>query len=113
MRWADANDAGNDHGLAIDDLSVSATTTVLDGPPAVSSFTPANSASNVPVTTAVTVNFSEAVNLTADAVTLGCPTGTPVAFTGLPATNVISITLTPSVALPSNTTCTATVSRRR
>ena len=37
------------------------------------------------------------------------PAGTAKTFTGLPATNVTSLTLTPSAALPANTTCKVTV----
>src|SRR4029078_7147713 len=47
LRWQDPNDTGNDHGLAIDDFSVTANS--VDDAPTVSSTTPATSASNVAV----------------------------------------------------------------
>ncbi|MCB9138855.1 MAG: ExeM/NucH family extracellular endonuclease [Caldilineaceae bacterium] len=81
-----------------------------DTPPAVSGASPADAATNVPVNATITVNFNEAVDLTASAFTLACPTGTPVSFTAaLPANDVTSITLTPDADLPDSTTCTVTV----
>ncbi len=73
--------------------------------------TPASSATNVSINTTIKIDFSEAVDLTASAVTLECPVGTTKTFSGLPATNVTSVTLTPSAALPNNTTCKVTVAK--
>ncbi len=89
--------------------NVSSTFTT-DTPPAVTTTTPANAATNVAPSTAVTINFSKAVNVTATAFTLQCPTGTPEAFTLAPAPpgGASSFTLTPSAPLPVATTCTVT-----
>ncbi|HLX10432.1 MAG TPA: Ig-like domain-containing protein, partial [Thermoanaerobaculia bacterium] len=86
-------------------------TFTTDGPPTVTSTSPANGATSVPLTSTVTVNFSKAVNVTASAFKLECPTGTPEAFTISPAPpgGATSFTLTPSASLPQGTTCTVTV----
>lgn len=112
LRWSDPDDSGADHGLSVDDLTVTATTSVVDNPPTVTSTTPANGDIDVPVNTAITVQFSESVDVTAAAFTVECPIGTPVSFTttpALPATGVTSVTLNPTGALPNNTLCTVTV----
>jgi hypothetical protein len=112
LRWSDPNDAGNDHGLAIDDLTVTASAATVDDPPAVVSTNPANGDPNVAVDTAITVQFSESVDVTADAFTVECPVGTPVTFSSnptLPATGASSVVLTPDSDLPNDTACTVTV----
>lgn len=109
LRWTDVNDSGNDHGLSIDDLTVSATTgTPPDAPPQVSSHSPTAGATGVAVSSNITINFNETVDVTSSGVTLECPAGTPVAFSGLAANDVNSVTLDPSSDLPYNTTCTVT-----
>ncbi len=82
---------------------------ISDVPPTVSSTTPANGATEVATDTTITVNFGEAVTLTASAITLECPVGTPITFSGLPAANISSVTLTPATLLPEGVTCTVTV----
>ena len=85
---------------------------VVDNPPTVTGTTPANGATDVAVNTAITVNFSESVDATANAFSIACPAGTPVAFgstPALPANDVTSVTLTPSADLPNGTLCTVTV----
>ncbi len=42
LRWKDSNDAGNDHGLAIDDLSLTANGSLATNPSGVGTATPAN-----------------------------------------------------------------------
>ncbi len=81
--------------------------TTVDAAPFVQSTTPANGANPVGTNTAPTITFSEPVTLDPGAITLECPTGTPVAFTqsGGPTT----FTLTPNSSLPQGTTCTVTV----
>ncbi|MBL8244598.1 MAG: Ig-like domain-containing protein [Rhodanobacteraceae bacterium] len=80
----------------------------VDAAPSVSSVLPGNGASNLATSTTITVNFSEAVNIAAGGVTLDC--GAPISFgAGLPATNVTTLTLTPSAPLPEGATCTGTV----
>jgi hypothetical protein len=56
LRWKDINHAGNDHGLAIDDLSVTANGPA-DTAPTVISTTPANGATNVPVNSTVAIKL--------------------------------------------------------
>jgi len=82
----------------------------IDTPPTVSSTSPANLATGVSPSSTVSFTFNKAVNVTASAFTLQCPSGTPVAFTLSPAPpgGVVTFTLTPSANVPADTTCTAT-----
>ncbi len=86
-------------------------TFTTDGPPTVTSTAPANGATTVPLTSTVTVNFSKAVNVTASAFKLECPTGTPEPFAIAPSPpgGATAFTLTPTGPLPAGTTCTVTV----
>jgi hypothetical protein len=109
LRWQDPDDTGSDHGLAIDDFSVTANgNPPADTAPTVNSTSPANSASNVAVDSHVVINFSESVNATASAFAIECPTGSPQAFaqSGSPSN---TFTLTPTSPLPDSTLCTVTV----
>jgi large repetitive protein len=76
----------------------------------VSTTTPSNGATNVALNAAPSVTFSKAVNVTASAFTLECPSGTPEAFTLTPAPpgGATTFTLTPSTPLPAGTVCTVT-----
>ncbi len=107
LRWTDANDAGNDDGLAIDDLTLStpiATNAIL---PAVVYTTPASGKANIPVADPLTVAFNEAVNFPASSVTLtGELSGVhPVTVTGGPST----YTLTPATPFAEGETVTLTI----
>ena len=108
FRWQDPDDAGSDHGLAVDDFSVTAGDSPGDSAPTVGATAPANAATNVPVDSAIVINFSESVNATASAFALECPSGAPQLFaqTASPAS---VFTLTPAAHLPYSTTCTVTV----
>jgi len=108
LRWQDPDDAGNDHGLAIDDFSVAANGAVVESAPSVITTIPANSASNVPVTSTVVINFSESVTAASDAFAIECPAGSPQAFTQS-ASPASTFTLTPAAPLPSGSTCNVTV----
>ena len=108
LRWQDPDDAGSDHGLAIDDFSVTATGTPGDSAPTFSGSAPANAAVNVSVNTNVTLNFSESVNASNSAFALQCPVGTPIAFSQSVSPNA-SFTLTPTAALPYSTLCTVNI----
>ena len=70
-----------------------------DSAPAVGATTPANAATNVPVDSAIVINFNESVNATAGAFALECPAGAaqPFAQTASPAS---VFTLTPAADLP-------------
>ncbi len=87
-------------------------TFTTDGPPSVTSTTPANGATSVALNSTVTVNFSKAVNVTSSAFSLQCPTGTPETFNVAPAPpgGASTFTLTPTAPLPAGATCTLTVS---
>lgn len=63
IRWTDLNDSGNDHGLAIDDLSVTWKPSLAGDttPPSISSRTPADDATDLllPTITSLNLTFSE------------------------------------------------------
>jgi methionine-rich copper-binding protein CopC len=89
------------------DQSVTFTT---DEAPTVTGTTPVSGATDVALTSTVQFTFNEAVNVTATAFRLECPSGTPVSFAVSPAPpgNATTFTLTPSANLPAGTVCTAT-----
>ena len=107
LRWRDPDHAGNDHGLAIDDLSVTADGPV-DSAPTVTGTTPANSATNVAVDSNVVITFSESVNAAAGAFAIECPTGSAQEFSPS-ASPGTTFTLNPASDLPYDTSCTVTV----
>lgn len=78
----------------------------VDAAPTVTNLTPTNGATGVLPNATINVTFSELVNLTASAVTLTCDS-TPISLSGLPASNVSNVTLTPAAALSGS--CTVTV----
>lgn len=82
--------------------------TPADTPPTASS--PQDGATGVLVNSTITINFSEAVDITAGGVTVECPVSTSVTFSpALPVSNTSSLVLTPSATLPYATVCTVTV----
>jgi endonuclease G, mitochondrial len=97
----------NAQALAIDNVSIVGVGGG-DGAPSVSSTTPANGATNVPVTSTIVVNFSESVTASPAAFSLECPAGVPQVF-GQSASPATSYTLTPSSPLPYSASCTVTV----
>jgi len=80
---------------------------VEDSAPTVASTFPVDGATDFPIGSNLTVNFSEPVNLAAGAITLSCTTAGPVdlVVSGGPA----SFTLDPTVNLVGGETCTLTV----
>src|SRR5262249_605534 len=74
LRWTDLNDSRNDHALGISDLSVSVKSLPVDPAPSVVSTVPADGASEVPLNSDVTINFSEPVNVTGSWFSLVCAT---------------------------------------
>jgi DNA/RNA endonuclease G (NUC1) len=109
VRWQDPDDAGSDHGLAIDDFSVTASGIPPgDSAPTVNGTTPTNGATNVAVDSNILINFSESVTATASAFSIQCPAGSPAAF-AQSASPASSFTLTPTAPLPYSTTCAVTV----
>jgi predicted extracellular nuclease len=84
------------------------TSGAADTPPGISNTSPADGAVNVSPGAVITLDFDENVDLTATAVTLECPSSSPISFTGLPISNTTSATITPTVSLPDSTVCTVT-----
>jgi len=105
------NPATEWNGFATDTFTgLGAHTVTCDTAPSVTTTTPTNSATNVLVGSTITINFSEAVDISAGGITVECPVATSITFTpALPATNVTNLVLTPSASLPYNTICTVTV----
>jgi hypothetical protein len=114
LRWEDIDNAGSDHGLSIDNLSVTPQAAPVDVAPSVSSTTPPNGATNVAPGTTITINFSESVDVASAAdFSLECPVSTPIGYTvttpaTLPAA-ASTFVITPAGGLPVSTTCTVTV----
>ncbi|WP_154223533.1 Ig-like domain-containing protein [Marinicella rhabdoformis] len=79
----------------------------VDVAPTVSSTSPANGDMNVAVDASITVDFSEAVDVTAGGMTLTCDAQT-IAFSGLPASGA-SIEITPTADFAFNAACTVNV----
>jgi endonuclease I len=102
VRWRATNLAGNDNGLAIDDVVFG---TPVDNPPALaSSIPPHNPPQPVPVTSNITLTFTETVNVTGSWFSFSCGSGTPgLSATPGPAT---TFTLTPAGPLPFGRVCT-------
>ena len=108
LRWSDPDHTGVDHGLSIDDFSV----TPNGGPPietapSVSSTNPANNATGVSVASNVLVTFSEAVTAPASAFSVSCTSSGAHAFSlsGGPTT----FTLDPTLNFSASEICTVTV----
>ena len=78
----------------------------VDTAPTVASTNPVNDAVNVLLNNALQVNFSEQVDVTANAVTVECPAGNVVASSA-PASNVNSLVIAP--VWPANTLCVINV----
>jgi uncharacterized protein len=108
LRWADPNESGNDHGLAIDDVAVTAQvgTVVVDTAPTVTATTPASNATDVAINSNITITFSEPVTVTGQLASLVCDSN-PVAVTvtGGPTT----YTVDPTADLGNGQNCTVTV----
>ena len=114
-RWyygcQDTDDNAADFFKAFPTPFNSASPKVLCGSlPTVTSTTPGNLSVGYPEDANLTITFNELVTLTDTAVSLECPAGTPVSFSGLPVTTPAgSATLDPVAYLPPLTTCTVTV----
>ena len=114
-----------DEGLETKDISDAATTTSTtdsaDGPPTVSSVTPANSSNSVSTSTTITITFNESINDTGSIMTSSnsCTTGnyqistsnsyssnSCLSWSGVPSrsNNDKTLTIQPSSSLNSSTT---------
>jgi len=78
----------------------------IDAAPTVVSTTPTNGATDQPTNTAITINYSEAVNASGTAYTITCPSTR--AFT-LGGNGTATHTLTPTINLPPGATCTVNI----
>lgn len=108
LRWSDPDHTGADHGLSIDDFSVTPQGGApVDNPPIVSSTVPTDNAVNIAVNTNISVTFSEAVTATASSFTISCTGSGAHAFglSGGPST----YTLDPTVDFTQGEVCTVTV----
>lgn len=63
LRWEDLNDAGNDHGLAIDDLELTFTYSADIVPPTITRLTPLNNSVGIAQSGLFTIAFSENVGI--------------------------------------------------
>ncbi|MES2885025.1 MAG: Ig-like domain-containing protein [Pseudomonadota bacterium] len=81
--------------------------------PTVTAALPAAGATGIATNSAVTLSFSEAMDplsITGSSLTLACPAGTPTTGTVAYAASSNSASFTPGSALPTNTSCTVTLS---
>lgn len=107
IRWQDINNAGNDHGLAVDDLTVSTGGAPTDTAPSVASTTPTNGATNIALNSDVTVTFSEDVTLDASWYAISCSlSGT---HTGVVTGGPLAWTVNPTTDFVAGETCTVTI----
>jgi predicted extracellular nuclease len=83
--------------------------TTTDVAPTVTDTNPSDGATNVPVSSNISVTFSESVDVAADAISVECPVGTLVASNSA-ASDVTSVTIDPASDLPANTTCVISIS---
>ncbi len=110
LRWSDPDQAGADHGLSIDDFSVTPNPVVADTAPSVSSTSPANGASGVAATISPTVTFSEPVNVTGNWFQIACPTsGTRNVSDTVVSGGPTTFTIDPNTDFANGEACTATV----
>ena len=107
---ASGTTTSNAQALAIDDIAITGIvddTPPPDTAPAITSTAPANGAVNVPVASAITVNFDESVHAGGAAFALSCG-GTPqtIAVSASPAN---SVTVTAGAPLPYSSLCTLAI----
>ncbi len=108
VRWIDADIAGAEDGLAIDDVQFSVDgTPPVDNPPTVASTTPAANASGVALAASLSVTFSEGVTATEPWYSIVCTTSTT--HTATVSGGPVTFTLTPSPAFAANESCTWTI----
>jgi predicted extracellular nuclease len=110
IRWIDFDISSSDDGLAVDDLSLTPSGEAGDSAPTVSSTSPTSGAIGVPVTSNITVTFSEPVSLSGNWFTLACPTSglRNVADTTVTGGPTI-FTIDPNTNFSNSETCTLTV----
>ena len=108
LRWSDPDDSGNDHGLAIDDLTVTATAT--DAAPTVSATIPSNDATGVAVDADISVTFSEAVIVSGDWLQIICSaSGTRNVVDTVVTSGSTTFTINPNNDFTEGETCEVTI----
>jgi Bacterial Ig-like domain/Cadherin-like domain len=78
-------------------------------PPAVTSTSPANGATGVPLASTLSITFSKPVTVTGSAFQLACSPGSAPSFTVTPASPATTYVLHPGASLPFDSSCTVTV----
>lgn len=106
LRWSDPDHTGADHGLSIDDFSV--TPQAPDAPPSVSSTSPLDNATGIALNSDISVTFSEAVAAPAGAFSISCNSSGAHGFVLSTADN-ITFTLNPTADFVNSEVCTVTV----
>jgi len=116
LRWEDLNDSGNDHLMAIDDISIIA---YGDSDPPAATFAPADAATDVALNTIPTITFDEAIlntdgsevtDTNADAlITFSVKDGPAVTFDATISADKKVITITPAADLDHDRTYTLSV----
>ena len=105
VRVITTNATGNDEWVGIDDVSI--TGTAAEQAPQVASTVPANGATNVPLSSNITVTFSESVDVTGDWFTIACASSG--AHTAGVSGGPSSFTLDPNTDFALSESCTVTV----
>lgn len=83
--------------------------TTQDAAPSVTTTTPTNGATGVPVNSDVVINFSEAVNVSTSSFTIECPAPGNLQAFAVTGSGTSAITLNPNSDLPAGVLCTVTV----
>ncbi len=108
IRWTDPDATNADDGLAVDDFNITAQGgAAVDNPPTVTSTTPADNATNIPVNANISVTFSEPVNATSDSFQINCATSGAHPFTL--SGGATTYTLDPTTDFTQGEVCTVTV----
>ena len=105
VRMITTNAAGSDEWVGIDDISVTGST--ADAAPTVSSTTPANGAVDVAVDANITINFSEAVDVTGNWFDIACAGSG--SHTATVSGGLQNFTLDPDADFADGELCTVTV----
>ena len=84
LRWSDVDHTGNDHGMAIDDLVITANGSSVDPAPTVVATSPANNASGVSIGSNIVIHFNESVIAGSGAFAIDCGALQSFALNGSP-----------------------------
>ncbi|HET7092901.1 MAG TPA: Ig-like domain-containing protein, partial [Thermomicrobiales bacterium] len=113
LRWQDIDHPNNDHGLAIDDFSVTPHgSAAADTPPGVSATFPVNDATDVSIASDVVITFTEPVTAASGAFSFACDSAAQAFQAGVSADHT-TFTLDPDAALPAGAHCIVSVTASR